>query len=166
MGKRHASLARGICITADATVSRLVSGRLAISGHEKSPKPGAAASRFVIDGPLRRLLPQAHDSPLKSPTDDPTPFLGSRVLRIGKCPVLMNRVLHPGSGEPLQMPNQIDNLADFDYADFAQEFLRRNPAYQDQLQRAGIWREHEPIPKAHRSLAQRWGLEFPYFRKR
>lgn len=48
-----------------------------------------------------------------------------------------------------------------DFADFAQEFLRRNPAYRrdyDQL----VWKQGGGLrSSAGRRMAVSWGLEFP-----
>lgn len=52
-------------------------------------------------------------------------------------------------------------FADFDLADFAQEFLRRNLDYRMQYARiAGIARR-QPEALACREMARPWGLVFP-----
>ncbi len=44
-------------------------------------------------------------------------------------------------------------FAELDFSEFAQEFLRRNPAYRGQFERA--------LPAGCRKTARSWGLEFP-----
>lgn len=56
-----------------------------------------------------------------------------------------------------------DNYKDHDYADFAQEFLRRNADYQrDYAETAQRIADHPEIkPQEEEGLAGRWGLSFP-----
>lgn len=49
----------------------------------------------------------------------------------------------------------------FDFSDFAQEFLRRNPAYRDQFVRASRLGSGTTHSVAARRSARAWGLEFP-----
>lgn len=60
-------------------------------------------------------------------------------------------------------PRSADDFADLDYADFAQEFLRRNPDYRRDYDAtltciAAGDLDHE---QAMAELAIRWGLSFP-----
>lgn len=51
--------------------------------------------------------------------------------------------------------NYAKAFEDHDRADFAQEFLRRNPAYRDDYARAV-----DAAPIAGRRMAKHWGLVF------
>jgi len=59
-------------------------------------------------------------------------------------------------------PTYAEEFADFDYADFAQEFLRRNPDYCHEYHDAE--RDIPPDDKDAQAkmevLARRWGLAF------
>ena len=50
---------------------------------------------------------------------------------------------------------------DFDLADFAQEFLRRNRDYQRQYARLGEMARRNPGARQCREMAHSWGLAFP-----
>ena len=50
---------------------------------------------------------------------------------------------------------------DFDLADFAQEFLRRNRHYRHQYARLGELARRSPGARLCRELAHSWGLAFP-----
>ena len=50
---------------------------------------------------------------------------------------------------------------DFDFSDFAQEFLRRNPPYKDQYARLHLRDTGDKKTSAARRMARSWGLEFP-----
>lgn len=52
-------------------------------------------------------------------------------------------------------------VGDFDFSDFAQEFLRRNPAYRLQFAEVARFGSGLMQSPAHRRLAHPWGLEFP-----
>lgn len=49
----------------------------------------------------------------------------------------------------------------FDYSDFAQEFLRRNPVYREQYTRFAGAGEGTARSLAEVRAARSWGLEFP-----
>lgn len=49
----------------------------------------------------------------------------------------------------------------FDFSDFAQEFLRRNPAYRKQHARLSMGGKDSALQHATRRAARSWGLEFP-----
>ena len=53
------------------------------------------------------------------------------------------------------------DFAAHDFADFAQEFLRRNQAYRDDHGRIMRTR-HSRDPSVWEGLARRWGLCFPF----
>lgn len=57
-----------------------------------------------------------------------------------------------------------DQYRHHDYADFAQEFLQRNPDYrQDFAETAARIADHPRIERAEKEgLAGRWGLSFPH----
>lgn len=48
-----------------------------------------------------------------------------------------------------------------DYADFAQEFLRRNPDYRLQYRQLGEAAVMALGTSGYREMAHHWGLEFP-----
>ncbi|MDF1835854.1 MAG: DUF6499 domain-containing protein [Alteraurantiacibacter sp. bin_em_oilr2.035] len=50
---------------------------------------------------------------------------------------------------------------DFDFSDFAQEFLRRNSAYKDQYGELRLRDADDEKPSAAQRMARPWGLEFP-----
>lgn len=50
----------------------------------------------------------------------------------------------------------------YDFADFAQEFLKRNPEYRAQYERLGNAACLNPGSMACRQMAHPWGLEFPF----
>tara|TARA_R110000850_G_scaffold157229_2_gene281380 strand:+ start:302 stop:496 length:195 start_codon:yes stop_codon:yes gene_type:complete len=49
----------------------------------------------------------------------------------------------------------------FDYMDFAQEFLRRNPEYEAQYRNCVSGYEHPMARDENIKMAKTWGLEFP-----
>ena len=49
----------------------------------------------------------------------------------------------------------------FDHVDFAQEFLRRNPAYQAQYRNIVSGNEKRATQDETMRMARTWGLEFP-----
>ncbi|MBU2605202.1 MAG: hypothetical protein KKC43_04850 [Alphaproteobacteria bacterium] len=49
----------------------------------------------------------------------------------------------------------------YDFADFAQEFLRRNPEYRAQYSKLDGSLHLAPDSKACKEIAHAWGLEFP-----
>ena len=49
----------------------------------------------------------------------------------------------------------------FDHVDFAQEFLRRNPAYQAQYRNIVSGNEQHVARDESMKMARTWGLEFP-----
>lgn len=51
-------------------------------------------------------------------------------------------------------------FAAHDAADFAQEFLRRNPDYRQQYKKLGRLRPDATVEPETRELLQTWGLEF------
>ncbi|WP_233999728.1 transcriptional regulator domain-containing protein [Porphyrobacter sp. TH134] len=57
-------------------------------------------------------------------------------------------------------PDYERSFASHDLADFAQEFLRRNPDYRRQY--AAIASRHDPVAqgKEMRAMARQWGLDF------
>lgn len=55
----------------------------------------------------------------------------------------------------------LSRFESFDYSDFAQEFLRRNPVYQEQYMRLHGLGEGTAHQLASRQAARSWGLEFP-----
>ncbi|KUO56524.1 MAG: hypothetical protein APF78_09345 [Sphingomonadales bacterium BRH_c3] len=54
-----------------------------------------------------------------------------------------------------------DEYRNYDLADFAQEFLRRNPEYGAQYEQLRIAGCLDPGSMACRQMAYPWGLEFP-----
>jgi len=50
----------------------------------------------------------------------------------------------------------------FDHMDFAQEFLRRNPAYEAQYRNIVNGYEQHVAWDENMKMARSWGLEFPY----
>ena len=54
-----------------------------------------------------------------------------------------------------------DRTSGFDFSDFAQEFLRRNPAYRQQHARIASVSGFDAQSPACRRMARSWGLEFP-----
>jgi hypothetical protein len=52
-------------------------------------------------------------------------------------------------------------LASFDLADFAQEFLRRNPLYRAQYAGIADRARADPCAPSCREMARSWGLVFP-----
>lgn len=50
----------------------------------------------------------------------------------------------------------------YDFADFAQEFLRRNPDYRDQYAQLGEAARYAPDSEACIAMAHSWGLEIPF----
>jgi len=61
-------------------------------------------------------------------------------------------------------PTAADQYRDHDYADFAQEFLQRNPAYrQDHAETKDRIAQDPAIAQTEEEgLAGRWGLSFPH----
>lgn len=59
--------------------------------------------------------------------------------------------------------SRADDFASLDYADFAQEFLRRNDDYRRDYRRMmESLREGQVAPSAAcEDLARRWGMDFP-----
>jgi len=57
-------------------------------------------------------------------------------------------------------PTYADNFADHDFADFAQEFLRRNPDYQEDYQAADKAPPSPDEPAVRDAVALKWGLVF------
>lgn len=58
-------------------------------------------------------------------------------------------------------PGYADDYADHDFADFAQEFLRRNPEYQsDHAQISDTDGASSDPPKRSAAIADKWGLLF------
>jgi hypothetical protein len=57
----------------------------------------------------------------------------------------------------------VADYANHDYADFAQEFLRRNAGYQRDFDATELKASQHPKRKANEleGLARRWGLTFP-----
>lgn len=49
----------------------------------------------------------------------------------------------------------------FDYMDFAQEFLRRNPAYEAQYRNFVSGYEQHVARDENMKMVRTWGLEFP-----
>lgn len=60
---------------------------------------------------------------------------------------------------PIKDRNEFHN---YDFADFAQEFLGRNPEYQAQYERLGNAACRDPGARATIEMAHSWGLEFPF----
>ncbi|WP_417819092.1 transcriptional regulator domain-containing protein [Tritonibacter scottomollicae] len=54
-----------------------------------------------------------------------------------------------------------DRTGGFDFSEFAQEFLRRNPAYRQQYARIASNGGVAARSAACRRMARSWGLEFP-----
>jgi len=54
-----------------------------------------------------------------------------------------------------------DHFDGFDFSDFAQEFLRRNPDYRAQFARFSGAVDGTTQALASRRCARSWGLEFP-----
>ena len=67
-------------------------------------------------------------------------------------------------GSSWRSPSTADQYRDHDYADFAQEFLNRNPAYRaDHAETlARIVQSPETTIDEQEGLARRWGLCFPH----
>ena len=59
---------------------------------------------------------------------------------------------------PSEGQNHFDR---FDFSDFAQEFLRRNPKYRAQFARFSGADDGKTQALASRRWARSWGLEFP-----
>lgn len=61
-------------------------------------------------------------------------------------------------------PAAADQYGDHDYADFAQEFLQRNPAYRRDHAETQDKVAEDPAcaPTEEEGLAGRWGLSFPH----
>jgi Family of unknown function (DUF6499) len=57
--------------------------------------------------------------------------------------------------------DQTRRLDDFDFADFAQEFLRRNPLYRRQYQMIAVDDGLKVTSKDCIAMAHSWGLTFP-----
>lgn len=66
-------------------------------------------------------------------------------------------------GSRWRSSSRADDFASLDYADFAQEFLRRNDDYRrDYRQMMQSLREGQVAPTAAcEDLARRWGMDFP-----
>ena len=59
------------------------------------------------------------------------------------------------------MPAGADkSFDDFDFVDFAQEFLRRNPTYQAEFAKLSNGMSPKLQSKDVRKMARSWGLEF------
>lgn len=68
-----------------------------------------------------------------------------------------------GTGPDWRSPATANELASLDYADFAQEFLRRNPQYcaeYHDLVRRAVGEDLDRQAEME-VLARRWGLRFP-----
>lgn len=48
-----------------------------------------------------------------------------------------------------------------DFTGFAQEFMRRNPAYKQQYAALAEQAEFDPLAQDSREMARSWGLTFP-----
>lgn len=67
----------------------------------------------------------------------------------------------PGRGPTMNTPaGSRDQYEGYDLADFAQEFLRRNPEYRSQYFRLGSLPRRSPTSRRCREMAQGWGLRF------
>ena len=68
-------------------------------------------------------------------------------------------------GSSWRSPSTADQYRNHDYADFAQEFLNRNPDYQrDHAESQGRAAAHREVADTEQEgLAGRWGLSFPHF---
>jgi hypothetical protein len=66
-------------------------------------------------------------------------------------------------GSDWRSASTTEHYADHDYADFAQEFLRRNPDYQrDYADMESLIAQGQSVePIEMEGLAGRWGLRFP-----
>lgn len=60
--------------------------------------------------------------------------------------------------KPSERQNRFNS---FDFSDFAQEFLRRNPDYRDQFASFSGADDGTTQALASRRCARSWGLEFP-----
>ena len=67
-------------------------------------------------------------------------------------------------GSLWRSPTTADQYRHHDYADFAQEFLQRNPEYRrDHAETQGRVAKHPEVSQAEEEgLAGRWGLSFPH----
>jgi hypothetical protein len=54
------------------------------------------------------------------------------------------------------------DYANFDFADFAQEFLRRNEAYRQEYAAIAELIQQDPTAPISREMARSWGLVFPH----
>jgi hypothetical protein len=61
----------------------------------------------------------------------------------------------------VRIPEWQSHFDGFDFSDFAQEFLRRNPDYRTQFDRFGRGNTGTTQSLAARRCARSWGLEFP-----
>lgn len=55
-----------------------------------------------------------------------------------------------------------ERCADYDFSEFAQEFLRRNMVYREQFARAHLETAGKMQSFAARRMARSWGLEFSF----
>ncbi|MDP3906740.1 transcriptional regulator domain-containing protein [Novosphingobium sp.] len=67
----------------------------------------------------------------------------------------------PWQGDRAQAMDCDPHYADLDLTDFAQEFLRRSPAYRESYARLGNAARLEPESDQCREMARTWGLVFP-----
>lgn len=68
-------------------------------------------------------------------------------------------------GSSWRSPSTADQYRDHDFADFAQEFLNRNPDFQrDHAETQSRAAAQPAIAETEKEgLAGRWGLSFPHF---
>ncbi|WP_425057343.1 transcriptional regulator domain-containing protein [Sphingomonas oligoaromativorans] len=57
-------------------------------------------------------------------------------------------------------PASAEDYANHDFADFAQEFLRRNPDYQAEYRQADEMPPTDDEPNRREAIANKWGLSF------
>lgn len=55
-------------------------------------------------------------------------------------------------------PSSLEDYANHDFADFAQEFLRRNPDYRSDYAAGKLPPEAPQDPSSHDAVADKWGL--------
>lgn len=71
-------------------------------------------------------------------------------------------------GASWRSPSTADRYRDHDYADFAQEFLQRNPDYVADYEKTEARTKADPANRIaeREGLAGRWGLCFPHIAQR
>ena len=112
--------------------------------------PEVSAGKFCASDLIRIAAPSITSS-------------GEAAARIGECRVRdrCGSQTIERRGSMVRTPEWQRRFDGFDFSDFAQEFLRRNPAYKDQYAGLHVRDTGDKKPSAAQRMARSWGLEFP-----